>query len=197
MYLTYPCDSRRVTSPFGPRNIGDGFHDGCDLGAIVPGVDGDNIYAAHDGQVARAYYSKSYGNCIIINGKGYSTLYAHLSLINVKQGQFVKQGQIIGHMGTTGLSTGTHLHFEYRRQEYDSNYFKSVDGRFLTSADPMPLLRERFLYPDISDRPTEAIQAIEWATSQGLLKGYPDGTFKPTEPVTREELAIILYRKSS
>lgn len=191
--LIYPCKSRRITSPYGPRSIGDGFHDGLDFGALVPGVAGDKIYATHDGVVAKAYYSKSYGNCVIINGNGYSTLYAHLRQFIIKQWQFVKQGDVIGYMGTTGNSTGVHLHFEYRNQEYSSSYFKSVDGKFLSSLDPMPFL-SGYAFNDISDCYQEAIDAIEYVNKQGLMTGYPDGNFKPKQPVTREELAIILKR---
>lgn len=191
--LRYPCKSRRITSYYGPRKIGDGFHDGIDFGALVPGVAGDKIFAAHDGVVAKAYYSKSYGNCVIINGNGYSTLYAHLRQFIAKQGQFVKQGDVIGYMGTTGNSTGVHLHFEYRNQEYSSSYFKSASGKFLSSLDPMPFLSD-YAFNDISDCYQESIDAIEYVNKQGLMTGYPDGSFKPKKPITREELAIILKR---
>ena len=74
------------------------------------------ILAAADGTVIKAAYSESYGNHIlmthVLNGKNYSTLYAHLSKINVKAGQIVSGGQQIGIVGNTGWSTGPHLHFE-------------------------------------------------------------------------------------
>lgn len=184
--LIYPCDSRRITSEYGPRDLGDGFHDGVDFGAIAQGVDGDNIYATHDGKVAMAYFSSSYGNCIIINGDGFSTLYAHLSVRNVKDGQFVKQGQLIGHMGNTGNSSGTHLHFEYRTQIYASDYFRAVNGKFVSSIDPLPLLHEKeeILYPGV---PEWALEAWQWSVKEGLNDGV-------VQDNTEIQTVVMLYR---
>lgn len=76
---------------------------------------GTNIYASDSGVVTRASAYTTYGNCIVINhGNGYSTLYAHLSKFKVQVGDQVQQGQAIGLMGSTGYSTGPHLHFEIR-----------------------------------------------------------------------------------
>ena len=77
---------------------------------------GSNIYASAAGQVVKVKWGKTgYGYHVIINhGDGIQTLYAHMSNIYVKQGQYVNQGDIIGAMGSTGNSTGTHLHFEIR-----------------------------------------------------------------------------------
>ena len=85
-----------------------------------------NVVAADTGTVIVAGWPHpwAYGNRIIINhGNGYKTLYAHLSRIYVKVGQTVKQGQVIGRMGTTGRSTGTHLHFEIRKNNVPQNPF--------------------------------------------------------------------------
>lgn len=79
---------------------------------------GGNILAADAGKIVVAGWidNSGYGNRIMIDhGNGYVTLYAHLSLIQVQVGQSVKRGDIIGQMGSTGRSTGTHLHFEVRR----------------------------------------------------------------------------------
>ncbi len=88
------------------------FHEGVDLMADR----GTPVYASGDGLVLRAdAASKGYGNHIrISHGFGYVTFYAHLSKILVKPGQFVKRGQLIGLVGSTGLSTGPHLHYEVR-----------------------------------------------------------------------------------
>ncbi len=77
---------------------------------------GSNIYASAAGQVVKVKWGNTgYGYHVIINhGDGIQTLYAHMSNIYVKQGQYVNQGDIIGAMGSTGNSTGTHLHFEIR-----------------------------------------------------------------------------------
>nr|WP_249292567.1 M23 family metallopeptidase [Metabacillus flavus] len=74
------------------------------------------VHAAASGTVIRSSYSSSWGNVVfishVINGKNYTTIYAHLDSSSVHSGQSVSQGQQIGIMGTTGGSTGTHLHFE-------------------------------------------------------------------------------------
>ncbi len=87
------------------------FHAGTDIGAPT----GTAIYAADSGTVAIATYSSSYGNYVVINhGNGRSTLYAHQSAMAVSVGQNVNQGDVIGYVGSTGWSTGPHLHFEVR-----------------------------------------------------------------------------------
>jgi murein DD-endopeptidase MepM/ murein hydrolase activator NlpD len=77
---------------------------------------GSNIYASAAGTVVKVVNgTRGYGKYIIINhGDGIQTLYAHCSKLYVKQGQYVNQGDIIAAMGSTGNSTGTHLHFEIR-----------------------------------------------------------------------------------
>lgn len=102
--------SGTLTSTFGPR--WGTTHAGIDIAkrGIVP------VVAAAPGVVIQSKYSTSFGNVVIIkhniNGKTYSTLYAHLRNRPVSAGQKVKQGQFLGNMGNTGDSTGQHLHFE-------------------------------------------------------------------------------------
>jgi len=87
------------------------LHAGVD---IANGV-GTPIRAAKAGTVILAGWNGGYGNCIVIDhGGGFSTLYAHMSRLRASEGQTVKQGQLIGDMGSTGNSTGPHLHFETR-----------------------------------------------------------------------------------
>ncbi len=87
------------------------FHSGIDLAAGY----GTLVKAADGGQVVQAAYSGGYGYSIIIyHGGGFATLYAHLSSFNVSAGQMVQRGQVIGLVGSTGLATGPHLHFEVR-----------------------------------------------------------------------------------
>lgn len=86
-------------------------HSGIDIALNV----GDSIHAAFDGVVRLAKYNGGYGNCIVIRHyNNLETLYGHLSKINVKVGQEVKAGDVIGLGGNTGRSTGPHLHFECR-----------------------------------------------------------------------------------
>ncbi|MCX8074031.1 MAG: M23 family metallopeptidase [Clostridia bacterium] len=106
----WPTSSRYISSPFGWR--GSSMHTGTD----IAGKSGDPIYAYKDGVVTFSGWNASgYGYLVIINhGNGFSTWYAHNSKIIVSAGETVKQGQQISYMGTTGYSTGNHLHFETR-----------------------------------------------------------------------------------
>jgi len=85
------------------------FHAGMDFTAPT----GTNIYATANGSVMSAGWKQGYGNCVEINhGFGYVTLYGHMSAIKVRMGQPVKRGDVIGLVGSTGKSTGPHLHYE-------------------------------------------------------------------------------------
>jgi murein DD-endopeptidase MepM/ murein hydrolase activator NlpD len=112
--LVWPAPSCTiVTSQYGMRYhpvYGEyRMHTGIDIGAKY----GTNIVAADSGTVITSKYSSSYGNYIVIShGNGVTTLYAHLSSRSVKEGASVTQGQTIGKCGSTGISTGAHLHFE-------------------------------------------------------------------------------------
>jgi len=115
-YLLAPVAFSRITSGFGVREhplLGyQRNHKGVDYGAPI----GTPVVSIGDGTVIFAGVQHGYGNVVFIrhrNGKD-STVYAHLSRINVRQGQSVTQGEIIGAVGMTGLATGPHLHFEFR-----------------------------------------------------------------------------------
>lgn len=85
-------------------------------GIDIPASGGTSILAAKSGQVVTSAYHYSYGNYVVIDhGNGNSTLYAHMRSRAVSEGQMVTQGQVIGYVGTTGSSTGNHLHFEVRQ----------------------------------------------------------------------------------
>ncbi len=102
----------RVSSPFGYRNCpfhGRELHGGCD----VPAPAGTPVMAAKSGVVIISTYGSSYGNYVTIaHSDGSRTLYAHMSSRAVSPGTSVSQGQVIGYVGSTGSSTGNHLHFE-------------------------------------------------------------------------------------
>ena len=108
-----PC-SQRVTSRFGTRSdpfTGESrYHSGIDIDGF--GNDGAPVIAAASGEVITASYDSSYGNYVIIDHGGTSTVYAHMSGLAVSYGQTVSQGETIGYVGATGRATGTHLHFE-------------------------------------------------------------------------------------
>ncbi len=124
--VAWPADGEK-TSGFGPR-VHPIFgtvrqHNGIDLG----GDTGDRVRAARSGEVILAGERGGFGNTIVIyHGLGYSTLYGHLSRIEVSEGQNVESGDRIGAIGSTGWSTGPHLHFELR-----------IDGK---AVDPTPYL---------------------------------------------------------
>jgi murein DD-endopeptidase MepM/ murein hydrolase activator NlpD len=102
-----------VTSRYGkrkdPLNKKKAFHEGVDFRAKK----GDKIFATADGVVLRAFRNGGYGNYVqISHGNGYSTSFSHMQVFLVKKGEKVKRGQPIGLIGSTGRSTGPHLHYE-------------------------------------------------------------------------------------
>ncbi|MEJ7630840.1 MAG: M23 family metallopeptidase, partial [Nocardioidaceae bacterium] len=115
-FLGWPVTNTYVTSPYGMRlhpilHIWK-LHDGTDFHAVC----GTPVYAAADGRVMSEYYSTGYGNQLVIdhglvNGVSLATSYNHLTSFVVGTGQQVSRGQIIAYSGTTGYSTGCHLHF--------------------------------------------------------------------------------------
>ena len=110
----WPVSSRYITSTMGgrasPGGVGSTNHKGTDIGRV--GYTSE-IYAAKAGTVIISTYSSSYGNYVVIShGSGNTTLYGHMSSRKVNVGQRVKQGDVIGITGSTGNSTGPHLHFE-------------------------------------------------------------------------------------
>ena len=110
--MVWPCASTRVTSEFGKRNSptagASTYHKGIDIGAST----GTAIYAAASGTVTEAGYSSSRGNYVVIyHSNGVSTAYMHCSALYVSSGDKVSQGQNIAAVGSTGISTGSHLHF--------------------------------------------------------------------------------------
>jgi murein DD-endopeptidase MepM/ murein hydrolase activator NlpD len=122
-----PAKNFSFTSGFGyrydPFTGGGAMHAGIDMA----GAYGSPIYAAASGVVLRAGWANGYGNLVEIDhGRGMITRYGHLASIDAKPGQKINQGDVIGGMGSTGRSTGTHLHFEVR-----------VDGQ---AVNPMPFL---------------------------------------------------------
>ena len=87
------------------------FHNGLDV-VLTSGTNGSPVYAIADGYVTKAAWYGGYGNCVIYAiGNGKSVLCGHLRGYNCKKGQYVKKGSVIGYIGSTGASTGPHLHF--------------------------------------------------------------------------------------
>ncbi|MCO8292518.1 peptidoglycan DD-metalloendopeptidase family protein [Tetragenococcus halophilus] len=107
-----PLDAFKLTSKYGKRN--DSFHRGVDLAA----PQGTKIKASREGKVTRAAFHPSWGNYVTVqHSDGLTTLYAHCEKINVEVGQLIEQGEKIASVGSTGHSTGPHLHFEVNRSQ--------------------------------------------------------------------------------
>jgi len=105
----------RISSPFGVRRKYNGkkissYHKGIDIANKT----GTPVQASNGGKISLATDMKSNGKIILINhGHGITTIYSHLSVIKVKEGQWVKRGDLIGEIGSTGISSGSHLHFGF------------------------------------------------------------------------------------
>ncbi len=107
--LGWPVSKNRINSPFGYR--GKELHTGIDIQASK----GQTVSAAESGKVISAGWKGNYGNCVMIDhGDGLVTLYAHMNSVSVSTGNTVSKGQKIGEVGSTGRSTGPHMHFEVR-----------------------------------------------------------------------------------
>lgn len=113
MAMTWPASCRVITQQYGNKSARyvRGYHTGIDIGCRA----GSPIYAAHDGQVILSGWAGAYGNTVEIRANdSLVTSYHHMSKIAVSKGQNVSAGKIIGYIGSTGQSTGPHLHFEVR-----------------------------------------------------------------------------------
>lgn len=142
-----PLDGARMSSDYGMRTHpvlgGRRSHNGVDLAAPT----GTPVYATADGVVSRANWFSSYGLYVQIeHGAALETRYAHMSKLAVADGQRVKKGDLIGYVGSTGRSTGPHLHYEVR-----------IDGQ---AVNPVPYMVE-----------SEAQQAFALATGRGGMGG--------------------------
>ena len=135
-----PINGARLSSSFGMRKHPiDGYnkmHRGTDFAA----PEGTPIMASGDGIIVRAKWCGGGGNCIKIkHNSTYSTVYAHMSkfAFGMKKGVRVKQGQVIGYVGSTGKSTGPHLHYEVIKngKKINSQTLKLPSGKILAGKD--------------------------------------------------------------
>ena len=131
-----PINGARLSSSFGIRKhpiLGfNKMHKGTDFAAPM----GTPIMASGEGKIVRARWCGGGGNCVKIkHNSTYSTLYAHMSKFgrNIKEGVRIKQGQIIGYVGSTGMSTGPHLHYEVieNGRKINSQKLKLPSGKIL------------------------------------------------------------------
>ena len=124
----WPSYATTITSLFGSRTHPVTGRPNNHTGVDIAAAGGTDIWAAKSGVVLTSTYNSSYGNYVVIShANGESTLYAHMSKRLVSEGDKVTQGQTIGLVGTTGSSTGNHLHFEVRlngQRQDPLNYFR-------------------------------------------------------------------------
>ena len=189
-------DTYKVTSPFGYRidpftGRGNAAHKGIDLvlwrgfGALSA------IGSAWDGVVTTVASDASRGNYVIIDhGGGLESHYYHLAAasIPVSEGDFVTAGEKIGCMGSTGASTGAHLHFQVEMNGTPIDPLPYITGEDMIEADGTG-------GDELDNTPAEwAEEAILWARENGILYGDERGNLHLHEPVTCERMLVFLHR---
>ena len=152
-FLASPMPYSRRTSGFGMREHPIlqtmRAHMGVDYAAPI----GTPVISVADGVVVESSFHGAYGNMVVIqHNANQSTAYAHLSRMNVRKGQAIKQGEVVGAVGSTGLSTGPHLHFEFR-----------INGRHV---DPLTLAQQGPAEPIAAALRPEFNQRAQYARSQ-------------------------------
>ena len=166
--LHMPVHATRYSSLFGLRHHPILHNVTAHLGVDIPELRGTSVQAAASGIVTFAGWASSYGNLIKIDhGGGSETRYAHLSVINVGVGDMVRQGDRIGAVGSTGRSTGAHLHFEFRD--------------FGRAVDPLGLI----------DAPIELTPSIVGPIALPETQSFPDGDRALPSPLLRRRSTVL------
>lgn len=193
-----PFDSRiRVTSPYGYRTdpitgAANSWHGGLDL------VGEDYVIrAAVPGKVVlsqmvtdRSNTTWQWGNYVCVLGEdGNYIYYCHMAERRVKAGQRVSAGDILGIMGSTGYSTGDHLHFEVRdgaNRQLDAAAYLGIDNEIgVIGAHAAELEESSTAWSD---------EAVAWATANGIIYGDGNGNLMLDEPCTRRQMVTFLHR---
>ncbi len=148
MLMKTPVDGARISSRFGRR-----FHPVLGYNRMHKGIDfavptGTPVMAAGSGVVMIAGYTKGFGNLVVVShSNGYSTAYGHLSRFasGVKKGARVRQGQLVAYSGSTGMSTGPHLHYEVRvnGSQVNPTNLRMANGRTLSGQERRAFMTER------------------------------------------------------
>lgn len=180
-----PCESTRITAKFGYNNdyLNDNFHNGLDIGPLIPGVEGDSIYAVNDGIIRFIKLgSPSAGNYAVLECKDYTIRYLHMQSITAKIMEVIKAGEIIGYMGSTGICTGPHLHIEVKTCKFDDKdyWLKNSDGKYIKAINPEDLLLKE-----------------HWAEKHWISlneKGIKINEKRFDDPMTRGEVFALLDR---
>ena len=152
-FLASPVPYSRRTSGFGMREHPILHTQRAHLGVDYAAPTGTPVMSVADGVVVESGFQGAFGNMVVVQHNArQSTVYAHLSRMNVKRGQTIKQGDIVGAVGTTGLSTGPHLHFEFR-----------ITGRHV---DPLTLAQQGSSEPISAAQRNQFNQRAEFARAQ-------------------------------
>jgi murein DD-endopeptidase MepM/ murein hydrolase activator NlpD len=152
-FLASPVPYSRRTSGFGMREHPILHTQRAHLGVDYAAPTGTPVMSVADGVVLESGFQGAFGNMVVVQHNArQSTVYAHLSRMNVKRGQTIKQGDIVGAVGTTGLSTGPHLHFEFR-----------INGRHV---DPLTLAQQGSSEPISAAQRNQFNQRAEFARAQ-------------------------------
>lgn len=184
------------------QHFGENGHSGMDIWAD----EGTPIVAAAAGYVSGDETNgmmDGYGNCVTIyHGDGVTTLYGHMSARAVGIGDWVERGQVIGYVGSTGWSTGNHLHFEMCLNTTETNIY----GTPRTRIDPEPFVlgndydeaqpESTFYDVDFNDLNCWYSTWVRSAVDEGLMAGS-DGYFRPDGVVTRAEAVTVIWRAAT
>jgi murein DD-endopeptidase MepM/ murein hydrolase activator NlpD len=193
MILKYPVSNREITSDFGWRTMSGkaDYHSGTDY---ISKDMNHNLFAVAYGTVKKVGNdTDGYGKYLVIQHKGFCTLYAHCNTIHVAEYENVSQGDIVAIMGNTGSSEGRHLHFEIRNVDYNKFWERMTNDEFEHCVDS-----EKF-YLENSKRKESDLnmsQVSEWAKdswTKSYLSGVNDG-LNPKIFVTEEQLMVFLDR---
>lgn len=161
----------RITSGFGGRKLfGRKFHKGIDIDLET----GDEVMAAMGGKVRIARYSSGYGNFVVISHEGgLETLYGHMSELWVAEGQMVEGGTVIGLGGSTGQSTGSHLHFELRIFGEQVDPLKAIHPETLQPvSDHIKVDQDWFRHLHHGETSTQTHTVAEDETWESICKMY-------------------------
>ena len=190
MKIEFPLEKQfPLGSGFGPRgSLGGGKikahnHKGQDIAAPT----GTKVKSVDDGVVVRSSpvaQGGGYGNFIIIKHKDFYSAYGHLSKREVNKGDTVKKGQLIGLVGSTGLSTGPHLHFEIRKSENGSQ------------VDPKPYLTGSELNSTILDKTSSGDTKTPEKTDTETNVDVPDGEKPIGNPIFQSMLKMMGFDES-
>lgn len=193
----------RIVSPYGYRTdpiTGEehSWHGGVDLvGAdrVVRAVRGGRVVRSRMVDPASGDKTWEWGNYVSVAGDdGMVIYYCHLESRAVEQGQRVSEGQLLGIEGSTGRSTGIHLHLELRdwaAQQKDPCAYLGIPNVVGFEYDPEPIIDPEPWEEQCHDWSRDA---VEWCVSRGILKGDGHGNYRLGDAVTREELCVMLWR---